>query len=104
MTGHNANYVGGDIAVGGNEPGGARRTRRAAEPLGHNAFRGVPLLVGNPAGCRRARHGGLLRGAHLLRREFGIKELAEPRPCMRFRRAIQALSDCLRAEIAADTR
>ena len=65
MADHNANYVGGDIGVGGNSAWrGDRRPHTAAEPLGHTDSQGLPVLGGHPARRRRARDGGLLRRPH----------------------------------------
>ena len=65
MSDHNANYVGGDIIVGGATLfGGDGRPDAAARPVDHTHPQGVPLLVGDATGHGSARHGGLLRRTH----------------------------------------
>ena len=66
MADHNANYVGGDIGMGGNSA-----WRAIAGPTPRlNPWRtpipkAYPVLGGHPARRRRARHGRLLRRAYL---------------------------------------
>ena len=65
LADHNANLVGGDIGVGGNNMFSALdRAHAAAQPLVDADPEGLPVLVGRPARRRRARHGRLLRRAH----------------------------------------
>ena len=64
MSAHNANYVGGDIIVGGATLFGAWSGRRCGSTLDHTHPEGIPVSSATPPGDRRARHGRLLRRAH----------------------------------------
>ena len=64
MEAHNVNYVGGDVVTGSNDAAPARvppARRTGPVPDGHP--RRLPLLGGDPARRRRARHVRLQRGA-----------------------------------------
>ena len=66
MEAHNANYVGGDVVTGANDPRQLDLPpARRARPLHHRHRRRLPVLGGDAAGRRRPRH------VRLQRRELG---------------------------------
>ena len=81
LADHNANLVGGDIGVGGNNMFSALTgpTLRL-NPWSHADSEGLPLFVGHTAGRRCARHGRLLRGPHDAATRVRHQQAAEPRP------------------------
>ena len=84
MADHNANLVGGDIGVGGNNTvQRADRPDAAAQPVDHADPEGLPVLVGHAAGQRGARHGRLLRRAHGAAPRVRHQEAAAPVPLTR---------------------
>ena len=62
MEAHNANYVGGDVVTGANDPRQmVFRPRAALDPVRHRHPRRLPVLGGHAAGRRRPRHVRLQR-------------------------------------------
>ena len=100
LADHNANYVGGDIGVGGNSVvrallGPTPRINPWSTPIPE----GLPVLVGDPARRRRARHGRLLRRAHGAQaRVRAAGSLAHPVISAR----LSTLSDGERARITGE--